>query len=87
MAKPDPEEFARKLLWHISGLRAEVRNLHMMFARFLAAESGHSEEEVQTKWKSDSEAQQKELYLQALEEIGIPPESPPPSDLKGDKRI
>lgn len=79
MPKPDPEEFARKVLWHISGLRAEVRNLHMMFARFLAADSGHSEEEVQTKWKKDCETLQKRIFLEAAKEVGIPPEAPPPS--------
>ncbi len=73
MPKPDAEEFARKLLWHVSGLRAQVRNLHMMFARFLAAESGHDEKEVQAKWNKDCKAQQEQLYLQALEEVGIPP--------------
>jgi hypothetical protein len=86
MPNPNPEEFARKMLWHISGLRAEVRNLHMMFARFLAAQSGDSEEEVQRKWKKDCKKLQEELYLQAAEEVGIPPEPPPPSGPSGGRR-
>jgi hypothetical protein len=45
----------------------------MMFARFLAAESGHDEKEVQAKLNKDRKAQQEQLYLQALEEVGIPP--------------
>lgn len=78
MPNPNPEEFARKMLWHISGLPAELRNLHMMFARFLAAESGHSEEEVQRKWKQDCDKLQEQLYLEAAKDVGIPPETPPP---------
>jgi hypothetical protein len=45
----------------------------MMFARFLAAESGHDEKEVQAKLNKDCKAQQEQLYLQALEEVGVPP--------------
>lgn len=78
MSKPNAEEFARKLLWHVSGLRAEMRHLHMMFARFLAAQSGQKEEEVQAKWKLDCAKLQEEVYLDSVKEVGIPSEAPPP---------
>jgi hypothetical protein len=79
MPNPNPEEFARKMLWHISGLRAEVRHTHMMLARIVAAELKIPEEEIQTKWLESCKLEQEKIYLEAAKEVGIPPEEPPPS--------
>ena len=75
-ANPDPEEFARKVLWHICGLRAEVRHLHMRLAELFANESGHEVTEVQSKWKKTCEKLQEELYLEVAREVGVPPSKP-----------
>ena len=71
--KPDPNEFARKMLWHIAGLRAEVRHVHMRLAELCASESGDSVQEVQKRWKKTCEDLQETIYLESVKEVGLPP--------------
>jgi len=73
MPDPDQEEFAREVLWQISGLRAELRHFRIQFARFMAHQSGFDEEEVIAKWTADCDALQKKIYLEALEDTGVSP--------------
>ena len=71
--KPDSEEFARKMLWHICGLRAEVSHIHMRLAELFAKQSGDDVIEVQKRWKKTCQDLQKKLYLDAAREVRLPP--------------
>lgn len=74
--KPDAEAFAKHLLWHICGLRAEVSNLHRKFAKFSAKSSGHSTKAVQKDWETQCAALHRRLYDDAVRAVGL---GPPPS--------
>jgi len=71
MSKPNAEEYAKILLWHISALRAEVRSLHMRFADHLAKQSGVDSKQLQKQWMRWCDRDRKQLYLQALKEAGL----------------
>jgi hypothetical protein len=69
--KPDAEEFARKLLWHLSGIRAEMRIMLHMFARHIEPDIKKADA-LYEKWIGQSVATQRKLYEEALETVGIP---------------
>ena len=58
--RPDPEEFARKLLWHLSGMRAEMRVMLHMFARQIEPDIKKADE-IYVKWIAQSVVTQKKL--------------------------
>ncbi|MDR3459760.1 MAG: hypothetical protein P4N60_20215 [Verrucomicrobiae bacterium] len=74
MPKPDAEEYARKVLWHICGLRADVRHMQAKLAEYASMESGVPSKTILLKWQSDCQASQNEIYLDAVRDIGLPPE-------------
>jgi hypothetical protein len=71
---PDPEEFARQILWPLCGIQAESQVMLQMFAR-------HIEPDVQKanaiylEWALSAGATQRKLYAEALLKAGIPPVS------------
>src|SRR5260221_7679598 len=71
--KPDSEEFARKMLWHICGLRAEVRHIHLKLAELFAEETGEDVHAIQAAWKKTSNELHEKMYLDAVREVGLPP--------------
>jgi hypothetical protein len=71
---PDPNEFARKVLLQIAGLRAEVRSIHIRLAELFAEESGEDAEEVQRMWIDSARKNQKQLYLEMIQDVGLPPQ-------------
>ncbi|HXR04700.1 MAG TPA: hypothetical protein VN836_08345 [Verrucomicrobiae bacterium] len=85
MQKPDSQEFARQVLWHLASLRAELAHLRMDFEEKVAQTSKAPPLEGVQKWKAKNRFLQVKLYKEALHEAGIPEDkSPPsPSDLLG----
>jgi len=73
-SKPNPEEFARQILWPLCGLQAESQVMLQMFAR-------HIEPDVQKanaiylEWALTAGSIQRKLYAEALSKAGIPLES------------
>jgi hypothetical protein len=71
MSKPNPEEFARQVLWPLCGVEAVSQVLLQMFAR-------HVEPDVQkanvlySQWALESGKIQHKLYVEALSKAGIP---------------
>jgi hypothetical protein len=60
--KPDAEELARNLPWHICGIRAEMRHLHLQFGEFLASETGDEASKIRKKMDEACLERQKILY-------------------------
>lgn len=72
--KPNAEGFARAMLWHIAGLRAEVTSLHVAIHDLQErAGSPISEAFVQECIDRDRKKQM-EYYLDACREAGIDPD-------------
>ena len=74
MAKPNSEQFARVVLWHLAGLRAEMAELHARLARMEAEPL--SGEELK-KWQDRTNQLRDKTFLEALKVAEI---EPPPSD-------
>ena len=72
--KPNPEQFARVMLWHLSGLRAEMAELHVRLARM--EDVPMSDEELK-QWQERTNQLRDKIYLEALELAGL--EENPPS--------
>ncbi len=70
---PDPNEFARKMLWHMAGLRSEVGHIHMRLAELFAIETDEPVEEVQQAWKKSCLDLQQQIYLESVKEVGLSP--------------
>ncbi len=69
MPTPDAEEFARTVLWHLAGLRAEVASLHVLQA---AAGRPVTTEFVQKCVERDRESQM-DTYLDACKQARLDP--------------
>jgi hypothetical protein len=69
---PDPEEFGRKVLWHLCGMRAEMRVMLQMFSRQIEPDIKKADE-LYVNWIKQTLATQKKFYDEALAEVGIPP--------------
>lgn len=67
MPKPDAEQFARILLWHISGLRADVCQLQDQVAE-LKGEQPTASRAVRKKL---NQKMRETLFLEALREAGL----------------
>ena len=80
MSKPDPEQFAKVVLWHLAGLRADVHSVETRLAELQGWQPGLTEE-VRTELKQQA---RDKFYLEALAEVGLrnssPPSSPPRSE-------
>jgi len=82
--KPDAEEYARRTLWHICGIRAGVSSLNARLAELFANETGDDVLEVQRRWKAQCDALHEKLYLEVTGEVGLPPVKPHQEQGEGD---
>jgi len=69
--KPDAEEFARKLLWHLCGLRAESRMVLHMLARHCEPDI-KAADAICANWIAQASETQKKLYDEATKAAAIP---------------
>jgi hypothetical protein len=79
--KPDPEEFARQMLWPLCGLQAESQVMLHMFARHIEPDVKKADAIYQD-WALSAGKIQRRLYAEALLKAGIPPapsQNPPAS--------
>jgi hypothetical protein len=78
MSNPDPEKFAKVVLWHLAGVRAEIAAIETRLAVLEARIAGGvPSEAAQQEWEQRTQDQQARLYLDACKEAGLPPEKPP----------
>jgi len=74
----DAEQFAKVVLWHLAGARAELAAIEVRLAVLetrLAA--GVPSETVQQEWKRRTEKSQADLYLEACRQAGLQTDKPP----------
>jgi hypothetical protein len=76
MSQPDPRQFAKIVLWHLAGLRADRLELHMRLAELSAHVTGIPEEEVRIKWATKNHAVQWKLYRDAVRDAAIEGDAP-----------
>lgn len=72
MNKPNPEEFGRQILWHLCGLRADLRVVMQMMSRQAEPDISKADE-ICRKWTEGALKIQRAHYEQALKKAGIPP--------------
>jgi len=69
---PDPNEFARKMLFYICGLESQLIIMMQMMARQCEPDIDKANQ-LFLVWSEAALVQHKKLYEEALKEIGIPP--------------
>lgn len=84
MSNPNPEQFARVILLHLAGLRADVAELQIRFLGYAAKHDGIPSEAVQEEWKRRTKELTAKLYSEALTVAGL--EELPPSAATDDSR-
>src|SRR6266542_6134249 len=67
MAAPKPKDFAKLVLWHLAGLRADVRQFRHQYLTHVASVSKVRPEELERKWKAQHRRLRDAIYKEALE--------------------
>src|SRR6266446_4751540 len=86
MPSPNPEEYARQMLWHLCGVEAHLYQVqHQMIADFslrLKGDPAKSVELLVEQWKTKKEEMQQYLFERAAKQAGLSlqAQSPPPPD-------
>lgn len=70
---PNPEEFARKMLWHICGLRAEIRQIRGIIALQCEPDDRRKSDALLAGWTSDALKLQQKLYAEDSKAAGLQP--------------
>jgi hypothetical protein len=68
---PDPQEFGRKVLWNLCGMRAEMRILLQVFSKHITPDLKEADA-IYAGWITQALATQRKFYDEALEAVGIP---------------
>lgn len=80
--KPNPDEFAKEVLWQLALLRADVQEVKLLTAELIVLRTGKDGAEVQKQWREKKIACAEKFYRRAAKAVGLP-ESPIP-DHNGD---
>lgn len=76
MSNPNPEAFARLVLWHLTGLEARVQEIQMRLIRLEQTAGIHNPEAESALTRHTSDLH-KRLFLEAVAEAQLP--EPPTS--------
>lgn len=68
---PDAEQYARVLLWHIAGMRADILELQMLVADTVAKQEGLLPESVLNRYRKLGAEQRERVYLEAIAVAGL----------------
>lgn len=71
MEQPDAKEFARNVMWHLAGLRADMEVMERTLAEVLSHQTGKPAMEFLGRWPEERKEHQKSLYREALVQSGI----------------
>ena len=77
MTKPDPQEFAKSVLWHLAGTRAELYQTRLLVVEVLAWLKHEPATEIQQRWQQETDAMQLRHYRESLHQAGIEDDSHP----------
>jgi hypothetical protein len=74
------EEFAKHVLWHLAGLRADFAQFQSMFLGFAKMNGCEPDAELVAKWKKLHKDYRDTVYQDALQKVGLSASAKPPSD-------
>jgi hypothetical protein len=80
MSKPDPEQFARVVLWHLAGLQADIANLNVRLDEIQTAVHNPASKALVQETEKQAAATQLFLYERSCNLAGLsaePPTAPP----------
>ena len=80
MEKLNQEDFAKHVLWHLAGLRADYAQWQSMFLGYAKMNGDEPDEEIIEKWKKLHTDYRDTLYQDALQKVGLKASAKPPSD-------
>jgi hypothetical protein len=63
-------------MWNIAALRAEVGMVQHVLVEMLAKQTGKTYEELWEVWQPVLEKEQRNIYREAMERCGLPPDLP-----------
>ena len=70
--KPNPEQFASHLLWHLCALRSEVYHLSEFLIPLAAAQTGKAEDDLREDYTEEVNKLADLLHASALKNSGLP---------------
>ena len=79
--KPNPDEFAKEVLWKLALANAQIDELKQLVCELLSTQTGQPVEEFQKKWKAKSRERAVENFRASAEGAGY--QDPPIPDDKG----
>lgn len=82
MATPNPEQFAKVMLWHLTSVRADLNQVVLHILSRQAMLTGKTHQQLLNEWNEASLPFHKKLYREALAEAGLQDDredNPPPS--------
>jgi hypothetical protein len=71
MTKPDPEQFAKAMLWHLTGLRADVAQIYVYLLEQKTMQTGKSHKDILDEWSAWTVPHHEKLYREALAASGM----------------
>ena len=71
MSKPNPETYARVVLWHLCCVRAELLEIQAQVASIRAQQTGQLVHEISQEYQSIVKQHSESLYDDAIREAGL----------------
>jgi hypothetical protein len=73
MPTPDPEKFAKIVLWRLASLQAEVSELKLRMIELKALQENKGAVDGETnEWEQRWQALRKRLYREDIQKVGLP---------------
>jgi hypothetical protein len=69
--KPNPEEFAKSVLWRLASIQADVYQNQLLLVEILARQTKQKATKIQQQWLSRSRKMTMDRYLESLDAAGI----------------
>ena len=69
--KPNPDEFAKEVLWQLALLRAEIKEVKLLTSEMLALQTGKPATEIQNKWREKRLAQAEKIFQRMAHAVGL----------------
>ena len=73
--KPNPDEFAKEVLWQLAQLRAEIKEVKLLTSEMLATQTGKPATEIQNKWREKRLAQAEKIFQRMANAVGLEDQS------------
>jgi len=69
--KPNPEEFAKSVLWRLASIQADVYQNQLLLVELLARQANQTAMQIQQQWQPRIEKMRIDRYLESLDAAGI----------------